>query len=69
MIWLARIALVACGVGVMAWEGSIQPAPGVGFAVSLAFFMAAAMIGHKETDNDREGTVTRAGRHRGRARR
>lgn len=47
MIWLARLALAACGVGVMAWEGSQQSSPGVGFALALVLFVAAAMIGHK----------------------
>lgn len=52
MIWLARIALAAAGVGVMAWEGSVQPAPGVGFAIALAFLLAAGMIGaDKENDH------------------
>lgn len=48
MIWLARLALAASAIGVMAWEGSIQPAPGVGFAAALALLAASAMIGHKE---------------------
>lgn len=52
MIWLARIALAAAGVGVMAWEGSHQSAPGVGFAIALALILAACMIGaDKENDN------------------
>lgn len=48
MIWLARLALAACGVAVMWTEGQHQPAPGVGFAIALAFLLVAGMIGHKE---------------------
>lgn len=52
MIWLVRLALVAAGVGIMWAEGQHQPAPGVGFALALAFIIGAGMIGaDKESDN------------------
>lgn len=45
MIWIIRLALVAAGVGTMWWEGQQQPAPGIGFAIGLACFGAAALVG------------------------
>lgn len=46
-IWTLRGALVAGGVAIMHAEGLRQPTPGVGFAVALAMFMAAALVGSR----------------------
>lgn len=37
------ILLIAIGVAVMWFEGQHQPAPGIGFAIALIFFGAAAL--------------------------
>lgn len=47
--WWVRLGLVIAGTCIMAWEGSVQPSPGVGFAVALGLFGVAALAG-AETD-------------------
>lgn len=45
---LVATALIALGLGAMYVEGSLQPEPGVGFAIGLACFMFAALVGVRE---------------------
>ena len=42
---LVSVAMLAVGVALMYAEGQCQPAPGVGFAIALALFMGAALVG------------------------
>ena len=39
--WAVRTAMVAAGIGLMAWEGSRQPSPGVWFVVAMAAIVGA----------------------------
>lgn len=48
MIWLARLAMVLAGVGIMYLEGGHQPSPGVGFAVATGLILAAPLIGSRQ---------------------
>lgn len=45
MRWWVRLALFALGAAIMAWEGSIIPSPGLGFAVALILFLIAGFSG------------------------
>lgn len=47
MTIIIRILLIAIGIAVMWFEGQHQPAPGIGFAIALICFGAAALWGAK----------------------
>ena len=46
--WPLRLAMVALGVGCMWLEGSVQPSPGVGFAVGMCLIVGSALFGDRE---------------------
>lgn len=46
-----RIVMVLVGVGVMYLEGQHRPDPGVGFAVAMALFIGAVLIGWTHGDD------------------
>lgn len=41
---VVKIGLAALAISVMAFEASLQPDPGVGFAVALGLLLTAALI-------------------------
>lgn len=45
---LVAVSFIAFGLGAMAVEGSLQPEPGVGFAIGFACFLSAALVGVRE---------------------